>query len=127
MFDIAEAIQKKKQKGSTEDYLTTKELLEAIDQAGFRPANLVELLAYAKNNWKPEPEYSSHLLTPEEKVQRASAPYIYAFGSVFSDSDVRRCVPFLCWGGGGRGLRASSFDYRWGSGRRFLVFRKGSS
>lgn len=131
IFDIGSVIEQKKKeaeaRGEThEDYLTTQELLEAFDEAGVRPATLKELLAYSKKYWKPK-EDPNHPLTEEEIAQRANAPYIYAFGSVFSYSVGLRYVPCLRWVGGERQLYAVDFDNYWDSDNRFLVFRKASS
>jgi len=55
VFDMGETLAKKKQEDSGHpNYLTTKEVFEAIDEAGYRPATLEELLAFGKKFWKPE-------------------------------------------------------------------------
>ena len=126
IFDIGDVIrEKKEQDPSHEDFLSTKELLEAIDAAGYRPATILELMAYARDRWKPEPEETrGQPLTKEESEERCNAPYIYAFASPFADSgDIRR-VPCLDWSGSERLLGAGDFADGWDSGHRFLVLRK---
>jgi len=127
VFDIGEAIAKKKKEDpGRPGHLTTKEVLEAIDQAGYRPATLEELLAFGKQHWKPEADPKT--LTDEEKLlQRVNSPYIYAFGSPFADSGGSRRVPSLCWGGGERDLNGLDLGRGWIGARRFLVLRKVSS
>lgn len=124
VFDIGDAIRKKKQADpGHSDYLSTKEVLEAIDETGYRPATLQELLAYGRDYWKPDVD--SRTLTDEEKIlQHASASYIYALGSPFTHSDGHCRVPSLLWYGGGRSLSAYGLDFGWGSVDRFLVLRK---
>ena len=124
VFDIADVIQKKKQADPKHpDWLTTREVLEAIDEAGYRPATLKELLAYGRDSWKPDADPKS--LSDEEKLlQLSSAPYIYALGSSFALSDGYRNVPGLHWDGGERCLDASGFGSVWSSIVRFLVLRK---
>ena len=127
VFDINETIaEKKKEDPDHPDWLTTKEVLEAMDAAGCRPATLGELLAFGKEHWKPDAD--AKFLTDEEKtLQRVAAPYIYALGSPFTDSDGDRRVPFLRWHGSERSLGDRGFGDDWGGGLRFLVLRKPSS
>ncbi len=131
IFEIGDIIDQKKKeaeaRGKTvEDYLTTKELLEAFDEASVRPATLKELLAYAKTRWKPinDPNQS---LTEEEMDQHANAPYICALGSVFSNTLGQRRVPYLRLDRDGRRLSIDHFSDNWYMSRRFLVFRKSFS
>jgi len=127
VFDINEAIAKKKEKDSKHpDWLTTKEVFEAIDEAGYRPATLEELLAFGKQFWKPDAD--SETLTDEEKLlQRVNVPYIYALSSPFTGSGGHRRVPYLGWNGGKRNLYGSDFEIDWNGDRRFLVLCKLSS
>jgi hypothetical protein len=49
VFDIADFIAKKKQENPKHpNALTSKEVFEAIDEAGYRPATLEELMAFGK-------------------------------------------------------------------------------
>ena len=124
VFDIGDAIQKKKQADPRHpDYLTTKEVFEAIDEAGYRPATIEDLLAYGRDHWKPDADPIT--LTDEEKLlQRVNAPYIHALGSPFTLSGGSRYVPDLIWYGDGRRLDAYDLVYDWRSDGRFLVLRK---
>ena len=128
VFDINETIkEKKKENPSHPDFLTTKELLEAIDDAGYRPASLAELLAYAKSYWEPNPKNRTKLSDEQKVLQHADAPFVYAFGAAFTGSDGSRDVPYLDWLGGDRYLDASVLESDWYGHRRFLVLRKESS
>jgi hypothetical protein len=85
VFQVYDIIVKKKQVDSKHpDSLTSMELLEAIDEAGYRPATLEELLAFAKQSWKPDVDPKT--LTDEEKhLQHVNERIILAFGSIFED------------------------------------------
>ena len=124
VFDSGDIIAKKKREDQNHpDSLTSKEVFEAIDEAGYRPATLEELLAYGKQCWKPDADPKS--LTDEEKLlQRVNAPYIYALGSPFASSGGNRHVPYLGWNGGKRKLGGDWLGNDWSSGNRFLVLRK---
>ncbi len=123
-----------KQKKKTESLakLTTKEVLEAFDEAGVRPATMKELLAYSKKYWKPKTA-----LSDTEKAQRANATHIYALGSVFSPTlGGDRTVPHLShkvkddrfgmdsYDDEPSGLHGDDFNRYWYATDRFLVFRK---
>ena len=130
IFEIGSIIQKKKKeaqaRGTTHsDYLSTRELLEAFDDAGVRPATFVELLVYSKKYWKPKHD-PNNPRTKEEIAEHANAHSISAFGSVFSDSDGDRYVPCLRWAGSKRTLIANLSASFWDKSLRFLVFRKES-
>ncbi|MFH1078492.1 MAG: hypothetical protein V1745_04420 [Patescibacteria group bacterium] len=129
IFDIGDLIRRKRQEDPSQpEYLTTKEVLEAIDDAGYRPATIEELLAYARDFWKPEPENSERPLSNEEKMlQHVNAEVIHAFGSLFSDSAGERDVPCLSWGGSARGLGADDFVRVYGDTNHFLVIHKETS
>jgi hypothetical protein len=124
VFGIGDVIAKKKRENPNHpNSLTTKEVFEAIDEAGYRPAALQELLAYARDHWKPDAD--PKILTDEQKLlQRVNSPLVYAFGSSFSYSGGHRCVPFLYWHDDKRGLRAFDLEGGWGDVCRFLVLRK---
>lgn len=127
VFDIGDVIaQKRKENPNHPNYLTTKEVFEAIDEAGYRPATIEELLAFGKQSWKPDVD--SKTLTDEEKLlQRVNAPYIYALSSPFPPSGGNRVVPSLGWNGVKRDLDGGDLGYDWNGYSQFLVFRKFSS
>jgi len=127
VFDIGDAIAKKQQEDpSHPNHLSTKEVFEAIDKAGYRPATLEELLAFGQQNWKPEAD--PEMLTDEEGLlQHVNASQLYALGSPFTRSDGHRGVPCLGWDGGRRVLSGYGIEFVWGGADRFLVFRKASS
>ncbi len=127
IFDVGVVIrEKKKQNPNHPNSLTTKEVFEAIDSAGYRPATLPEILAFGRDHWKPDADTKT--LTDEEKLlQHVNAPYIYALGASFSDSGGFRDVPRLNWDGAERRLSASGLEDDWRGGVRFLVLRKESS
>jgi hypothetical protein len=128
VFDIGDAIaQKKREDPDHPNFLTTKEVLEAIDAAGYRSATLEELLAFGQQHWNPEADPET--LTDEEKLlQRINVPRIYALASVFSRSDDRRINPSIRFvlrpHGGERDLRAGSLGDVWLQDDHFLVVRK---
>jgi hypothetical protein len=127
VFDIGDVIRKKKSEDPNHpDSLTTQEVLDAIDEEGYRPATLEELVAYSRDYWKPDADPKT--LTEEERVlQNAQAPHMYGLNSVFSDADGRRYVPSLDWGGDERDLYAILLENDWSASSRFLVLRKASS
>lgn len=92
-----------------DEALTTSQILEAIDKAGYRPAALQELLAFGRDYWDPE-----------------KTPYVIGLNSVFSGADGLRLVPFLYWHGSERRLSANAFENDWSTVNRFLVLRKSS-
>jgi len=126
VFDINEAITNKKQEHFTHsDRLTTKEVLEAIDEAGYRPATLEELLVFGQQFWKPDVD--KKLLTDEERLQRVNARSIQALSFPFMSSGGIRYVPRLEWNGGRRQLDGRGLRNDWDGDHRFLVLRKVSS
>ncbi|MFA4954747.1 MAG: hypothetical protein WC641_05535 [Patescibacteria group bacterium] len=129
VFDIGDAIAQKQQENPDHpNFLTTKEVFEAIDAAGYRSATLEELLAFGQQHWNPEADPKT--LTDEEKLlQRINVPCIYTLASVFSRSDDRRINPLIRFvlrpHGGERDLRASSLGRVWfQQDDHFLVIRK---
>lgn len=87
------------------EYMTSEEVINAMDKDGYVPANLYELLAYAKNGWD-------------------NAKLVIALGSVWQVSGGFRFVPGLGGDAGGRDLRLGRFDVGWGSDYRFAAVRK---
>jgi len=127
VFDINETIAKKKQEDSNHpDWLTTKEVFEAIDEAGYRPATLEELLAFDKQFWKPDTVNES-LTEVEKSLQHVNAPYIYALSSPFTNSGGIRYVPCLYWNGDECSLNGRGLGRKWDGDYRFLAVRKVSS
>ncbi len=130
IFEIGDLIEQKiaKEPGHA-DYLTTKELLDAFDEAGVRPATLKELLAYSKKFWKAKQSLSGPI-SEKEKTQRADAQSIHALGSIWSlvapGSRMinKRAVPTLSLNAGRRELYPYYFSLDWFKTSRFLVFRK---
>ncbi len=121
LFSVKEVIQRKKKLDPTHpNHLTSREVLEAFDEAGVRPANLRELLAYAKQFQRETP---------------SDAPRsVYAPGSVSSNEERAyiRSIPFLEWDqfDGKCRLNTEQFfdtaDSYWPANAdyAFLVFRK---
>jgi len=126
VFDIKETIAKKKQEDSNHPgWLTNKELFEAIDEAGYRPATLEELLAFGQQFWKPEVD--TELLTDHERLQHLNAPYIHALSSLFTGFKGRR-IPGLHFRNKDETVLSSVIlEGDWGVSDRFLVVRKASS
>ena len=127
VFDIGETLAKKRTEDPDHpDSLTNKEVFEAIDQAGYRPATLEELLAFGKECWQPEADQEA--LTDEEKArQRLKVASIYALGSPFAGNGGGRYVPYLGWNGEKRSLSGYSLSHDWFEDARFLIVRKASS
>ncbi len=126
IFDITQVITKKREQDPDHPMdLTTQELLEAFDEANVRPGSLSELLAYSRKYWRPEVGII-HSSEDKERLQGSYHPYIYAFGSIFSDSmdTNRRNIAFLRWDENVRQLDGCSLNHVWDSADHFLVFRK---
>jgi len=124
IFDISEAIAKKKEADPNHlNSLTIKEVLEAIDEAGCRPATLEELLAFSQCLWKPDADPEE--LTDEEKLsQCVNSPFIYALSSVFARSGGGRNASCLFWNNTERVLTGFSITLGFNNGARFLVLSK---
>ncbi len=87
--------------------VTSKEVIQEMDNRGYRPAELPELLAFAMTN-------------PDEQRKYP----IVSLGSIWQDWLGDQGVPYL-WGGGfGRSLYLGWFDDGWDSRYRFLAVRK---
>jgi len=125
IFDLEEVLQRKKSLDPTSrDSLTTAEVYQAIDDAGFRPARLVELLAFAKDHWIPDfdPEMSS--VSDEVLIRREGAPYLIALGSLVIDDHSDKMLSLLSWDGQTRRLAENLFHNAWEVQDHFLVIRK---
>lgn len=128
VFNIEEAIKEARKKDPQHnDYLSTAEVLKAIDQAGYRPATIEELLAFGRDGWKPEADPQT--LTEEERVlKNVGAQFVYGLNSIFFDANSERNIPSLCWDGAQRGLSAESYGRTdWDAYCHFLVLHKSSS
>ncbi len=127
IFDISEVIE---QILNLDPYhgegLTTKELLDAFDEANVRPATLEELLAYSEKYWCPENDPNRPRI-PEEAEPVHSASVVYAFGSIYSYTVAGtddRSLSCLVWRDNQRRLDGSDPRGTWGIHEKFLVFRK---
>lgn len=130
IFDVSEEIRSKEcNKGKQlsdpgyENYLTTKELYEAIDRAGYRPATFKEFLVCSQMC----PKLARDLNDPfanRGMPGSANARPVYTLGSVFLNQLNVCKVPCIDWDDqGGRRLLMQDFQRNWSSGL-FPVFRK---
>ena len=111
IFDIDDIIRQKQQENPNHSYsLTTNEILETIDRAGYRPAALEELLAFSRDFWKPN---------ADPKVL-----HIQGLNSVFLDDEGYRYAPCLSWDGYQRRLDERGLRFDWYLQHDFLVIRK---
>ncbi len=93
-FDLDIMLQQKKMEDpSHPNELSMKEIYEEIDDAGYRPATLPELLAYARDYWTSE--QGSEELTDDERFSPSNIHSVYALGSVFKASDKIRSYPAM--------------------------------
>ena len=124
VFDIGDVIARKKQENPDHPpYLSIKEILEAVDEDGYRPATLEESLAFAKDNWKPEADLET--LTDEERLlQHINARCVHVLASPFTRSTGARHTPCLSWFRGMRRLVSGGPGRQWESDDYFLVIRK---
>jgi len=123
IFEINEILAKKMNEGPYHpDYLTNKEVLEALNETDYRPATLEESLAFGQQFWKPDADPKT--LTDEEKiVQHVNASDINILGSIFAMSVRDLGFPCLRWTITRR-LIACGINSVWRSGSQFLVVRK---
>lgn len=84
--------------------VSSKEVEEYAEEHNMRPANLYELLTYAKDGWNGE-------------------DYVVALGSS-AEVRGRRFVPYLSRSVARRGLDLHWYGYGWGDVFRFLLVRK---
>jgi len=84
--------QKKITDPAASDDLSTVEMYEAIDAAGYRPATFPELLAFARDHWVPE-------VVPEEMTEKQRREHTCAPGVIalvpFIDAVGQSQVPSL--------------------------------
>ena len=117
-----EQLTREKQKLDPEaDDLTTAEVLLFIDSQGYRPATCKEMLAYAKDHWKPE---TDAILTLEEEEQLADTRFIACLGSGTTDDLGHRRFMTLWGDKGEHALGLSYVSTRWPEQCCFLVVRK---
>ncbi len=77
VFDLKDALKRKRQMNpQCFDSFTMEEVFEEIEKAGYRPATLAELLAFARDCWRPGIDPSD--LTEGESAQRVHIRYLYA-------------------------------------------------
>jgi hypothetical protein len=86
--------------------MTSEAIIAEMDKAGYKPANIWELISLA---------------VKEPDLQRKYP--IVALGS-FCLLDGDRLVPYLCEFGSERDLSLDAFDVGWGDDYRFLAVRK---
>ena len=105
LFDPNELInEKKKQDSKPPDHITTKEILETMDDRGYRPATIKELLAYAKHQWN-------------------GTDSIDALGSS-AERNGSSCIATLYGVSEGRKLDVDWFVFGWRFHGRILFIRK---
>lgn len=85
------------------EYLKSEEIIARMEKEGYSPANLAELLMYAKDEWNDK-------------------DWVVALGSV-ARVDGDRGVPGLWGHGSERSLNLFWFDGDWSGIYRFLAFR----
>ncbi|MEI7512249.1 MAG: hypothetical protein WCK01_02195 [Candidatus Uhrbacteria bacterium] len=128
VFDISDAIARAHPENPRHSRLTNSEVLKVIEEAGYRSATLEELVAYARDYWKPDADPKT--LTVEERfLQNAQAIYIVGLGGVFTDENGDPYAPCLTLDG--RIRRCLDLieidDSDWPAAFYFLVLRKFSS
>jgi hypothetical protein len=130
IFDIQAVIeQKRKEDPNHPDELTMKELYEAIDAAGYRPATFLEMLAFAKRHWSPEKGTLDATTTSEESLQHfqgVDRQHIHALGCVFHGTEGQNGGVALISGysSGDRLLSGYGFKLDLERNERALVIRK---
>ena len=87
--------------------ISSEDAIKEMDEAGYRPAVLEELLALGEAHLKLQKQFS-----------------IIALGSLWRNSDCRRYAPFLRSFEFGCDLYMLSFEGDWSGGYRFLACRK---
>jgi len=88
--------------------ISSEEVIEEIQKAGYKPTNLYELLEYAKNEWNGEGK-------------------VVALGFLWVDPDGFRLVPGLVGDGSCRDLCLGGFADGWNEHYHFLAVRKKSN
>jgi len=87
--------------------ISTDQALKELDRMGYRPAELMELLAFGEKYPEVQREFS-----------------IAALGSVWQNPDGDRRVPFFCSYASKHGLNLFLIENDWGGGWRFAAVRK---
>ena len=86
-------------------YISTEDALKEMDEKGFRPATIHEMLSWVKNNWNGK-------------------DWVVALGSVWQDAFGGRYVAYLCGRASERELHLYWVGGGWHGDCRFLVVRK---
>ncbi len=118
ILPVADLLEHQLKQPNTAEQLTTKEILEILDQMRLRPATLQELCAYAQEYWRPLTDKTLH-----------GEPHIRALGSTFSVGNSHRCPSLSAffnedeWGMQHctTTLHSVSFDQTWHKDESFLV------
>ena len=93
---------------SFKKYRTSEEVISKMDKEGYRPANIYEMLAWAKEDWNGK-------------------DWVVALGSRWQGPFGDRLVPYLYRDSGPRSLYLHWFDPRWHSNDRLAAVRKSDS
>ena len=88
--------------------ISSEEAIAEMKKDGYIPANLREMLFWAKDNWD-------------------NKNWVTALGSVYRHWHVGRGVPWLWRDAGGRGLYLGAFADGWDDGFRFLAVRESAA
>jgi len=87
--------------------INSQDAIKEMDKAGYRPATLAELLALGEKQPELQKEFP-----------------IVALGSIWTDANGNRNVPYLDVNGHKRKLNLNWFDNDWNDNCRFLAVRK---
>lgn len=90
-------------------YISSQDAIKKMTERGLKPANIYELLEFGKEN-------------PDEQRKYP----IVGLGSAWHHPLGYRFVPYLDWGGSGRGLGLQWFGGGWGRNYRFACVRTGT-
>lgn len=101
----AEKVRGKVEIVDIEESKTSEEVIKIMEEKGLIPANLYELLEYAKEGWN-------------------NKDYIVAFGSSWVLSDGHRDVPYLDYWIAKRRLHLAWFGNEWDGNCRFAAVKK---
>jgi len=96
--------------------ISSEDVISEMDEAGYRPANLMELLVLGASF----PELQGQFSTPELQGRFSTI----ALGSVWHDAYDGRHVPYLDVNGSRRELDLDHFDGAWSVYCRFFGVRK---
>ena len=85
--------------------ISSEDIIKEMEKAGYRPANIYELLIWAKKNWNDQNS-------------------VVALGSIWQDLSGYRSVPVLDSDDAKRELDLDWFERDWDANYRFLAVRK---